>query len=302
MESAARALKMPQPLLAGVSVLGRSGWVLSPGCGRYPRGAKLCGSDKEAGMSVFPHARDRARHIRRRRQAPNHLPGPQPRGNVGGDIRSLRLSGTLALCAGVAILMGIITAEALFTGAPYNTSHNMISDLGSTWNPGGRVYEPSATIFNVTMLVTGVMIAASAGFLHRASDRRGVSAALGVLGLGIFLVGIFPGEMINGSFSSHGVHPIVSMVAFVSGPIAALLSARLTKGPFRFVAVILGATGLVAILLTGPLGDTHLGKGGIERWIAYPTILWLVAFGGYLLAARPDELRRPDPETTPDEV
>jgi hypothetical membrane protein len=191
----------------------------------------------------------------------------------------------------VAILMCIITAEALFTGA-YNTSHNMISDLGATWNPGGRVYQPSATIFNVTMLVTGLMIAGSAGFLFRASARRGVSIALGILGLGIFLVGIFHGEMINGVFSSRGVHPIVSMVAFVSGPIAALFSSRLTRGPFRLIAVILGVIGLIAVLLTGPLGDTHLGKGGIERWIAYPTILWLVAFGGYILAERPGELRR----------
>jgi hypothetical protein len=41
------------------------------------------------------------------------------------------------------------------------------------------------------------------------------------------------------------------------------------------------------VFLTGPLGDTHLGEGGIERWIAYPTILRLWAFGNYLLAARP---------------
>ena len=28
-----------------------------------------------------------------------------------------------------------------------------------------------------------------------------------------------------------------------------------------------------------------LGEGGIERWIVYPVVLWLVAFGSYLLAA-----------------
>jgi hypothetical membrane protein len=239
-------------------------------------------------MSVLP--RHSEGQIPRRRPAPSGAPASRPGVEVAADTRSLRISGTLALCAGVAILMGIITAEALFTRG-YNTSHNMISDLGSTWNPGGKVYQPSATIFNLTMLVTGVMIATSATFLNRAAGRFGVSIALGILGLGIFLVGIFHGEMINGVFSSHGVHPIVSMVAFVSGPIAALLSARFTRGPFRFVAAALGLVGLLSVFLTGPLGDTQLGKGGIERWIAYPTILWLVAFGGYLLAARPEELR-----------
>lgn len=83
------------------------------------------------------------------------------------------------------------------------------------------------------------------------------------------------------------------MVAFVAGPIAALLSSRVTRGPFRFIAAILGLLGLISVLLTGALGDTHLGEGGIERWIAYPTVLWLVAFGGYLLSASPDELCRP---------
>jgi hypothetical protein len=28
----------------------------------------------------------------------------------------------------------------------------------------------------------------------------------------------------------------------------------------------------------------ELGEGGIERWIVYPIVLWLVAFGSYLLA------------------
>jgi hypothetical protein len=76
--------------------------------------------------------------------------------------------------------------------------------LGATWNPGGRFYELSATIFNVMMLVTGVMIAASADFLQRASARRGASLALGILGVGIFLVGIFHGETITASSQVRG--------------------------------------------------------------------------------------------------
>lgn len=203
------------------------------------------------------------------------------------------------LCAGTMILMAIITAEALFP-ASYNTSYNQISDLGSTWNPGGIVREPSATIFNTTMLITGAMIAASSVFLFRASGRRAVSVALGLLGVGVFLVGIFHGEMIDGKFSSHGVHPIVAMIAFLSGSAAALLSARVARGAFRFVAAAFGIVALLSVLLSGTLGDTRLGNGGIERWIAYPTVLWMVAFGGYLLAVRPDELRRASTaETSP---
>ena len=243
-------------------------------------------------MSVFPRSGHQIGHGSRRRLTPRPTSSSQARTvSAAGDSSSTRITGTLLICAGAAILMGVITAEALFPGT-YGTAHNQISDLGSTWDPGGKVYEPSATIFNTTMLITGPMIAVAAGFLYRASRRRAVTIALGVLGLGIFLVGIFHGHMINGEFSNKGVHPIVSMVAFVSGPIAALLSARLTRGPFRYLAAALGTIGLLAVLLTGTLGDTHLGKGGIERWIAYPTVLWLVAFGGYILAVRPEELLR----------
>ncbi|WP_254662945.1 hypothetical protein [Haladaptatus sp. W1] len=26
-----------------------------------------------------------------------------------------------------------------------------------------------------------------------------------------------------------------------------------------------------------------LGSGGVERWVAYPLLLWVTGFGGYLL-------------------
>ena len=42
-----------------------------------------------------------------------------------------KIAGVLLSIAGAAILMGIITAEALYP-APYNTAQNTISDLGGT--------------------------------------------------------------------------------------------------------------------------------------------------------------------------
>jgi len=71
---------------------------------------------------------------------------------------SQKVAGVLLSIAGAAILMGIITAEALYP-APYNTAENTISDLGGTMpSEGGIVLQPSATIFDATMLVTGPMI------------------------------------------------------------------------------------------------------------------------------------------------
>jgi hypothetical membrane protein len=194
------------------------------------------------------------------------------------------LGGTLLILAGSAILLGIITGEALFP-MPYGTAENAISDLGSTFQPGGEVREPSATIFNTTMIVTGLMILAGAAALGRAIGSRALLVALALLGLFVTLVGIFPGTVEGGEPSSEGVHPVVAMLTFVSGGVAAILAGRVTRPPFRYISVLLGAIALLSLALAGWLGDTRLGEGGIERWVAYPVVLWLVAFGAYVLGS-----------------
>lgn len=199
-----------------------------------------------------------------------------------GSRRRIVLGGSFLILAGVAILMGIITAEALFT-YPYSTAGNTISDLGSTWQPGDQVREPSATIFNTTMIVTGLMIAAGAVAIRKATGSRALTVATTLLGVFVFLVGIFPGNEINGSPDTSGVHPVVASLTFLIGGVAAILAGRSARPPFRYISIGLGAVALLALVLSGWLGDTRLGEGGIERWVAYPIVLWLVAFGAYVL-------------------
>jgi hypothetical protein len=50
--------------------------------------------------------------------------------------------------------------------------------------------------------------------------------------------------------------------------------------------VILGATTLIAAVLfftKWNFGYLGLGVCGMERMITYPTLLWIIGFGGYLL-------------------
>jgi hypothetical membrane protein len=198
------------------------------------------------------------------------------------------------ILAGVTILMGIVTAEALFP-ASYDTGENTVSGLGSTWQPGDEVREPSATIFNLTMVFSGLMIAAGAALVPRLG--RALRIAVGILGAAVFLVGLFPGEVVNGEPSTEGVHPLVAMVAFVSGGVAAVLAFRVTTAPFRYLSLALGSICLAALILNGWLGDdSKLGEGGVERWVAYPVVLWIVALGSYLLgSSASDHDHRPLP-------
>jgi hypothetical membrane protein len=193
-----------------------------------------------------------------------------------------KTAGGLLLTAGATVVMGIITAEALYTN-PYNARME-ISDLGATET--GVVLHPSSYIFNATMLMAGAMILAAAYFTHRALHRRAVTIPTGLLGLGVLGVGIFPGNI-------HPQHPLFAYTAFVAGGLAVLLSAKVTPQPLRAIFAVMGTSSLgftlasVFLLEWGPFA--RLDLGGVERWMVYPVLLWLVGFGGWLAGRRPQE-------------
>ncbi|EMA26611.1 DUF998 domain-containing protein [Haloarcula marismortui] len=188
--------------------------------------------------------------------------------------------------AGFIGFMGIITAEVLY---PNYSTRQDISDLRSTRPPNPVIHEPSATIFNTTMLVTGAMVLLSAYFLYRTMDRRGFPLALAVFGFVAFGVGVFPGN-------ATPWHGIFALLTFFSGDITVVLSSQVVSRPFSFLCGLFGGISLLVLvsvfvyglLVGGPSPVEPLGPGGIERWVVYPIIIWLPAFGGYLLASSGD--------------
>jgi hypothetical membrane protein len=163
-----------------------------------------------------------------------------------------------------------------------------ISDLGASET--GVVLQPSSAIFNATMLAAGAMIIAATWFAHQALHRRAVTIPTGLLGIGVLGVGIFPGNI-------HPQHPLFAFTAFVAGGLAVLLSAKVTTQPLRAIFAVMGAISLaftlssVFLLEWGPFA--RLGLGGVERWMVYPILLWLVGFGGYLTSSHAAEVSRP---------
>lgn len=178
------------------------------------------------------------------------------------------------MLAGVIILMGIITAESYYP-FPYTTHLNEISDLGATRPPNSVIHQPSATIFNITMLVSGAMILMASSRLYRENKSKLSVVMIGLLGLGIFGVGVFPGN-------NAVTHPLFAMMAFLFGGLAAIFSRRITVSPFSLLATLLGGITLFALILNGQISEI-IGMGGAERWVAYPVVAWLIGYGGYLL-------------------
>ncbi|WP_277552426.1 DUF998 domain-containing protein [Halobaculum limi] len=199
------------------------------------------------------------------------------------DVSDPALAGFSMTLAGFVGLMGIITAEVLY---PNYSTRQDISDLGSTLPPNPIIHEPSATIFNSTMLVTGAMVLVAAYALFRSLDRRGFPLALAVFGVGAFGVGVFPGNVTPW-------HGLFALLTFFSGGITVVLSSRVATRPFSFLCGLFGGISLLVLVsvfvyglaVGGPSPLAPLGSGGIERWVVYPLIIWLPAFGGYLLAS-----------------
>lgn len=193
-------------------------------------------------------------------------------------MRYENIAGALLFIVGILAFLGIITAETLYPG--YSTSKNMISDLGATEPPGSIIIQPSSSIFSTAMAVCGLLIVAASYCIHRAFRKWTITFSLGLFGAGVLGVGIF-----NGSYGD--IHGIFALLAFFMGGVTAISSFRVERAPFSYFSVALGGIALLDLILYYIMGNaspfTILGLGGLERWIAYPILLWVMGFGGYLM-------------------
>jgi len=176
-----------------------------------------------------------------------------------------KIAGLLLFIAGIQCVLGIIIAEALYPG--YSTSENYISDLG---------VGPSALIFNSSVFLLGVLVVAGSYFIQRAFNSKLFFLLLTLTGIGAMGVGLFTED-------AGVAHTIFSLITFVFAGLSAMLSYRLLKPPLSYFSIILGALSLLALVLFISGNYLGLGKGGMERMIAYPALLWAIGLGGHLI-------------------
>lgn len=195
---------------------------------------------------------------------------------LGADNK--KKAGAAFFIGGAQFAVFMIVAEAVYPN--YNVSENYISDLG-VWG------QTSAVIFNPSIILSGLLTLGGAFFTQKAFRKRGFTAAIALSGLGALLVGFFPENTVLVS-GVPVVHSIAALIAFIFGPVAAIASYRVTTLPFKYFSVILGAGSLVALFLflaTFSSDFLGLGAGGMERMIVYPSLLWTICFGGYMMAS-----------------
>lgn len=195
------------------------------------------------------------------------------------------VAGALLALTGIGTIMAIVTNEAIYPAdRHYNTFANSISDLSGTLPPNSYMVQPSRGIFIATMGVAGAMVLAATYLLWSEIERRRVVVGLGVLGVGLVGIAVFPGNV-------ETWHPIFALLCFVGGSITAVMSRKVLAQPVSSFALALGVIALVATFFGletfegwGP--QAAIGIGGTERWIAYPVLLWLTMFGTALMHPR----------------
>lgn len=187
------------------------------------------------------------------------------------DARTKVLAGSGFVVAATVTVLGFVTAEALYPG--YSAADQTISALGSEDAPA-----VSQTVFNAAMILAGVLLVAAAGGLQGVYERPGFPAVAGLTGLGVTAVGVFPAQ-------TGAPHFVAAFVAFGGTGLTALMAARVIRAPFRYLSAVIGGIELAAFgLFVAVGGGTPLGVGGLERWVAYLGLLWVTAFGGFLLS------------------
>ncbi len=200
---------------------------------------------------------------------------PEPDRGRPQRFQSQPLAGMLFFIAGAQFLVLTTVAESLYPN--YSIRDNFLSDLG---------VGPSATIWNTSIFLAGMLFALGAyPFLFRGSPGRRwftvlyLLAGAGAMGTGVFNENAFPIP-----------HQIVSFMAFVVGGIVAIVSYKLIQGPFRVLSIVLGLATLSSIVLWN-VGFGAFGNGLMERMVAFPEVIWLIAFGGYLMGVRPTNVQ-----------
>ncbi|MFQ6089056.1 MAG: DUF998 domain-containing protein [Candidatus Methanofastidiosia archaeon] len=176
-----------------------------------------------------------------------------------------KVAGALLFFGSVQFILLLVVTEALYPD--YSVSENYISELG---------VGTTSLIFNTSVFLLGLFVVAGAYFVQRAFGFRLFSVLLTLTGIGAMGVGLFP-------MDAGEIHLIASLITFTFGGLSAIVSYKLLKTPLSYFSVLLGVLALVALALF--FSGTHLGLGvgGMERMVAYPTLLWAIGFGGSLI-------------------
>ena len=192
-----------------------------------------------------------------------------------------RQAGAVLVVGSLQFIVAMIVVQAKYPG--YSDISNYISDLGGA-------HSPWAVVFNVSVLLLGLLTLLSVYLLLSAFNAR-LTRTLGlgflaIAGIGAVGVGLFPENSTALGGHAHGLFADVAFIASGLGLLilpAAMLRDTRWDG-YRGFTFLLGIITLVAIVLFSAGAVGPLGVGGMERLIVAPILLWSLVVGAHLLS------------------
>jgi hypothetical membrane protein len=178
---------------------------------------------------------------------------------------------------------------ALAWPIPYSITKNAISDLGNSacgLYADRYVCSPYHSWMNASFIVLGATMIAGSTLIYQEFHKNRTNKTgfgfMALAGLGTILVGLFP-ENTSAFFHFSG-----ALLAFALGNIALIIFAFSLglSGAFKKFTIISGLVALLALPFFFAKIYFGFGFGGMERIVAYPQAIWLIAFGFYMTKDR----------------
>ena len=185
-----------------------------------------------------------------------------------------KVAGVFLFALAAQFMTAIMLAAAMVPG--YDFRGGAISDLG--------VFPETALLFNSSLVLVGVLNLLGGYAFYRTHGKRWLLAVFALASVGAIVAGLVP-------LDAGDLHTLGALLAFVFFNVEAIGTATRLSGVMRALAIVAGTVGLVfvGVMIVGDAGNTAvfgpIGHGGAERMIIYPVMIWLVAFGGYLLGS-----------------
>jgi hypothetical membrane protein len=182
-------------------------------------------------------------------------------------IKSRSLIGALFFVGAAQFILVIVIAEALYPGGIACDQRRKQLGRGTT-----------ALLYSAWIAVCGAL-ALIVSLLGRRTLGTGLTTTLAVAGACAVGVGLFP-------LRTSAPHTFFAFAAYVFVVVSMIISYRVLRPPLSHVSVGLGIIALVAFVLLVTGHFLGIGKGGMERMIAYPIFVWALGFGGAFIGAK----------------
>lgn len=183
--------------------------------------------------------------------------------------------------AGIALIVGCMQFFMAVTFAETQFPSYTVRETLSTLGGSIPLVEPSAIVFNASAIIFGLFGLITAYLIFKSGGDRFFPSLLVISAVGAIGVGFVPQYTGN-------PHLVFALVVFLFASLATIFSYRLGINNYMvIISLVVGFTSLILILSVVFLGsgnslEAYLGKGGLERFLAYPCLFYLTALGGYL--------------------